>query len=349
MTTNTAAIEATQIEGAERAQRRSLGRRLLNLALLVVVAYVIFKVIPGLENALGDLGNASFGWLVLAFAIETASEGGYALAWRGIIDPTDQLAQEKGHLSAKLAWAQLAASMVNPVGFVGGVAMASMATKRLGMDQEGMLKRQGVLFLLNTAVAVLAIISIGTLMALGVLRGSDNLLLTLLPATLALTGFLLVLFLSRRVQGKVGDERKPSGRIISALTTALRGVTASVDGTMVALRDRGRGLIGATIYLGLDMLVLWIAFPAVGVPQPYISVVAMGYLIGALGGSIPLPANLGAVGGMAGMLAVYGVDPEQALVAVLVYQAVSMSTPLIGGAIAYLLLRREFGEVVEQP
>jgi uncharacterized membrane protein YbhN (UPF0104 family) len=71
----------------------------------------------------------------------------------------------------------------------------------------------------------------------------------------------------------------------------------------------------------------------------------MAYVIGALGGSIPLPAGIGAVGGIAGMLILYGVSRNAAVAAVLLYEAVGLIVPLIGGGIAYLFLRRSFGPV----
>jgi hypothetical protein len=77
--------------------------------------------------------------------------------------------------------------------------------------------------------------------------------------------------------------------------------------------------------------------------------VVMAYIIGALGGSIPLPAGIGAVGGIAGMLILYGVGRSPAVAAVLVYEAVGLLVPLIGGAVAYLLLRREFGPMKTVP
>ena len=64
-------------------------------------------------------------------------------------------------------------------------------------------------------------------------------------------------------------------------------------------------------YLGFDVLVLWSAFLAIHAhPVPGFAVVIMAYIIGALGGSIPLPAALGTIGGIAGMLILYGVDAQ---------------------------------------
>ncbi len=112
------------------------------------------------------------------------------------------------------------------------------------------------------------------------------------------------------------------------------------------LRHRGstKIVLGAIIYLGFDMAVLQGAFVAIDAhPVPSFAVVSMCYLIGGLAGSIPLPANLGAVGGMTAMLIVFGTGHNEAVAAVVLYQAIGYLVPLIGGGIAYLFLRREFG------
>jgi len=64
-----------------------------------------------------------------------------------------------------------------------------------------------------------------------------------------------------------------------------------------------RPLLGVVAYLGFDVLVLWSAFLAVHAhPLPGFPVVVMAYIIGALGGSLPLPAAVGTIGGIAGTL-----------------------------------------------
>ena len=99
------------------------------------------------------------------------------------------------------------------------------------------------------------------------------------------------------------------------------------------------------------MLVLWGAFIAIHYhPAPGFAVVLMAYIIGALGGSLPLPAGIGAVLGMVGMLVLYGVPHNDALAAVIVYQAIGQLVPLLGGGIAWVFLRFTIGPLkqVEQ-
>ena len=109
-------------------------------------------------------------------------------------------------------------------------------------------------------------------------------------------------------------------------------------------RGSWRSVLGVLTYFGCDVAVLWIAFSAVHAdPVPGFAVVLMAYVIGALGGSIPLPASIGTVGGMAGMLIVYGVGHNAAIAAVLLHQAIGLLVPLTGGGVAYAILRHRLG------
>ncbi len=108
-------------------------------------------------------------------------------------------------------------------------------------------------------------------------------------------------------------------------------------------------MLGVLAYLGLDVLVLWTAFLAIHAhPAPGFAIVVMAYIIGALGGSIPLPASAGTVGGMGGMLILYGVGHNAAIAAVLLHQAIGLLVPLAGGGIAYAILRHRFGPIIRR-
>jgi len=116
-----------------------------------------------------------------------------------------------------------------------------------------------------------------------------------------------------------------------------------VDDTKRLLVHRGSwtSVLGVLAYLGFDVLVLWTAFFAIHAhAAPGFAIVIMAYIIGALGGSIPLPASIGTIGGMAGMLILYGVAHNAAIAAVLLHQAIGLLVPLTGGGIAYTTLRR---------
>jgi uncharacterized membrane protein YbhN (UPF0104 family) len=133
---------------------------------------------------------------------------------------------------------------------------------------------------------------------------------------------------------------------IAAAITMLSQAVQDTRGNLFH-RDRRRSVLGAVTYLGLEVLVLWTAFLAVHAhPVPSFAVVVMAYVIGALAGSLPLPAAIGTVGGVAGMLIVYGVRHNPAVAAVLVHQAIGLIVPLTGGTIAYAILRVRLGAIV---
>jgi uncharacterized membrane protein YbhN (UPF0104 family) len=320
--------------------RGHLSKRLLKLIAFLVGAYLVLQVIPGLQKALDSLEAVSWQWVVVAVIVEALSESGYVIAWRGVVDPDGLLGQgDRGRrLPTRLAWAQLGGGMVVPGGAIGSMGVGAWMLHRLGMPNEQIAERQFLLMFLNTAVDGLAIIVIGMGLAVGLLSGAGDLLLTLVPALVVVVVFVLAVLIAG--QSAAYAERVKGRR--PKVAKALSSVAAGVTGTRRVLRDHGsvRIVLGSTAYLMFDVLVLWGAFVAIDAdPQPSFGVVAMAYLIGGLAGSIPLPANLGAVGGMAGMLVAYGVDKDLAAAAVVLYQAIGYVVPLVG----YLLCRRQLG------
>ena len=68
----------------------------------------------------------------------------------------------------------------------------------------------------------------------------------------------------------------------------------------------------------------------------------MGYLIGQLGGLLPLPGGIGGIdGGLIGTLIVYGVPAAGTAAAVLAYRLILFWLPLIAGGQAFISLRRD--------
>src|SRR5205085_11899901 len=125
-------------------------------------------------------------------------------------------------------------------------------------------------------------------------------------------------------------ERKPVRH--ARVSVVIATLSEAIENTERLLLDprNYRAVFGAVAYLGLDVLVLWIAFLAVHAnPVPGFGVIVMAYIIGALGGSLPLPAGVGAVGGIAGALILYGVGHEPAIAAALLYHAIGLLVPLV--------------------
>jgi uncharacterized membrane protein YbhN (UPF0104 family) len=327
--------------------RRHLKRRALELVLYVVVAYGVLKLLPTLKQAVHSLEHVSWEWIVGAIAIEVVSELGFVVSWRAIIDPQNMLQQGgRGRRTAnRIAWAQLGGGLVVPGGSYGGIGIGGLILHRFGMATKVIARRQFSLSFLNTAISALAIIFFGAGLATRLFSGQDNLLLTLLPAAIAAAGLWAAGVIAIWSAGYADRLKAKHPKIAAAITTLAQAVHDTKE--LLFHRVGLRSVLGAVTYLVLEILVLFLAFNAVHAhPVPGFAIVVMAYVIGALAGSLPLPAALGTVGGVAGMLIVYGVPHNPAVAATLVHQAIGLIVPLVGGAISYAVLRRRLGPIV---
>jgi len=322
--------------------KRRLKRHVLKLLGFALCVYLVLRLLPSLGEALAALQRVQLPWVLAALSLEVFSETGFVLSWRAIVDP-DRLLGRGGRPKAmdrRIAWAQLGGGTLIPGGSLGGPSVGAVLLHRFGMPNRLIAERQFNLSFLNTGVDALTLVVFGLTMATGLFGGPHGLTVTLMPALVAGAGIALALLVARR-RGS-GERRRAAKH--RKLDAALSTLAEAVEDTERLLLRHGSpiALLGAVAYLGFDVLVLWSAFIAIGTdPLPSFPVVLMAYIIGALGGSLPLPAGVGSVLGMVGMLVLYGVPHKDAFVAVVLYEAVGLIVPLFGGAIAYLLVRRE--------
>jgi uncharacterized membrane protein YbhN (UPF0104 family) len=323
-----------------------LRKSALRLLGYLVVAFLVLKLIPTLNQALTSLKHVSWKWVVGAIVLEALSETGFVVSWRRIVDP-DKVLQRDGRgwrMDQRVAWAQLGGGLLVPGGSLGGMGVGGWILHRFGMPTAQIAERQFNLSFLNTAIDAVALVVFGVGLAAGVFVGEDNLLLTLLPAALAASGIAAALLISPRASdyaNRLGAKHAKIARLITTLAEA-------VNDTKRVVSQRGGipTVLGSVAYLGFDLLILWLALLAVHAhPTPGFAIVVMAYIIGALGGSLPLPASVGTIGGIAGMLIVYGVHHNPAVAAVLLHQAIGLIVPLAGGTIAYVIIRRELGPI----
>ncbi len=331
---------------ALEAARGHLGKKLLKLVGYVIVAYLIVRLIPGLKQALRSLEQVRWQWLLAAVAVEVLSEMGFVLSWRTIVDPEDLLSREgRGErMAGRVAWLQLGGGMLVPGGTLSSVGVGAWILHRFDMPNKLIAERQFNLQFLNTGIDALAVVVFGTGLAIGIFPGASTLTLTLLPAVLAAIAIAAALLVARVGTGYAERAHDTHPKV----AVAIEALADAVEDTrrLLTHREGLKAVLGAVGYLGFDVLVLWSAFTAIGAhPTPTFAVVLMAYIIGALGGSLPLPAGAGAIGGMVGMLILYGVDRNAAVAAVILYQAIGQLVPLIGGGIAYLHLRGKFGPI----
>jgi uncharacterized membrane protein YbhN (UPF0104 family) len=326
--------------------RSHLKRRALELVGFLLVVYAVLKLIPSLEQALHTLEHASWIWVLALLALEVLSEAGYVFAWGQVVDPQNVLARDgRGRrMDEHVAWAQLGGGLLLPGGSWGGMGLGGVILHRFGMPTKQIAERQLNLSFLNTGIDALALVVFGLGLATGIFAGENKLLLTLLPAAIAGAGIIAAALIAPHAGAGAKRLEAKHGKIASAITT----LAAAVEDTKRLLFRRGAwtSVLGVVSYLVFDVLVLWCAFHAVHAnPVPGFPIVIMAYIIGALGGSLPLPAAAGTIGGMAGMLILYGVASHAALAAVLLHQAIGLMVPLIGGTIAYTILHHRFGPI----
>jgi hypothetical protein len=335
-----AAARRTRLGRLREAEGR-LGRDGLRVLGYLVLAYLLFRLIPSLTTALEDLERLSVPWLLALFGLETLSEMGFVVSWHAIVDPEDALGQYacRRRIDVRLAWAQLGAGMFVPGGSLSSVGAGTWLLKRLGMPLKVTAEREFNLSFLNTTVDALALIVFGVGLAVGVLNGEGDLLLTLVPAGVAAAGVAAALAAAARVRR--GEKTPARHARVAAVTTTMSDAVKDTSG-LLTHRAGVRAVLGAVAYLFFDVMVLYTAFVAIHAhPVPTFGVVLMAYIIGALGGSLPLPAAIGTVAGIVGTLIVYGVARNAAVAAVVLYQAVGLLVPFAGGGLAYALLRRE--------
>ena len=89
------------------------------------------------------------------------------------------------------------------------------------------------------------------------------------------------------------------------------------------------------------MAALWAACAATGHLLGGFAL-AIAYCIGYLATMVPMPAGLGVLdSGLAGALVLYGFPPAASVGAVLMYHAISIWVPGMGGLVAWLPVRRQ--------
>jgi uncharacterized membrane protein YbhN (UPF0104 family) len=92
--------------------------------------------------------------------------------------------------------------------------------------------------------------------------------------------------------------------------------------------------------MAFDLLALGAAFSAIGALPP-LGTLALAYVVGQLGGLVPLPGGVGgADGGLIAALALYGTPLGAAAAAVLAYRAFQLGLPALLGALAVVRLPR---------
>lgn len=324
-------------------------RLLRRIGLLVVFGAIVALMIatlPGLGEVRRRFAEVQPGWLVALLAIEVASCLAYVVAFRGVFCP-----RLGWRFSYQVGLSEQATNVLLPAGGVGGLALGAWLLRQGGMGGERIARRSVAFFVITSAPNFLCAAVFGTLVATGVASGSAPLGLTLALAALAATGIGLVASLPWLVSrlgsraGTIAAAGQDGGWLRHKLETVRRGAVAAADGIRVirgVVRERGVAA-GALGYMAFDVAALAAAFTALGSPPPLAAFV-FAYVIGQLGGLIPLPGGIGGTdGGLIAALTLYGSPLAESTAAVLAYRTVQLGIPALLGTLAFVQLRRTLG------
>lgn len=313
---------------------RRLRRRAAQVALLVVAVALVVVLMPGLGEVRQQLAGINRWWLALAVALEALSGLSYVLLFWPVF-----CRRMSWRSSWEIGWSQLAVGSLVPASGLAGLALGAWVLHREGMAGKRIARRSVAFFLLKSSVNFVAVAVLGTAMALGVLGPHFSPWLTAAPAALSVLAIAAVLAIPRLGPGP--DPSPDDGRLRHAASAARRGVIAGVpEAAMIVRRRDPLVLFGAVGYWAFDNAVLWATFKALGAAPP-LTVILMGYLIGQLGGLLPLPGGVGGIdGGLIGTLVVFGAPAAPTAAAVLAYRLILFWLPLLVGGAAFVSLRR---------
>src|SRR5579875_1814426 len=312
---------------------RHLVRRLIGFAILIGVVAVAVISLPGLGSLRHRFSDVDARLLIAIALLKLASCLSNIVAFRDVFCP-----RMSWRFSYRLGMAEQATNVLLPTGGAGGLALGAWALHQGGMESERIGRRSVAFFVLTSLPNFALAAVLGPLLLLRVLTGSDPVLWTVVFTGLAVVASVLTALLPLILR------RLAHNRLQGRLTGKLRIVIVSLAGgirdvgTLIRER-RWKAILGALGYLGFDIGALLVAFAAFGSHRP-LGPIIFGYIIGQLGGLIPLPGGVGGTdGGLIGAFVLYGSPLATATAVVLAYRVFQVAVPAVLGAFAFVGLR----------
>ena len=162
------------------AQSRTLRNSLISLAIFFALIVALLLGVPGLDAAADRIAKAKVPWVIVGVALELLSCLGYVVLFSLVFGRLGR------SLSSRLSLAELAVNSAVSVSGLAGIALGAWVLRSKGISVERIAKRSVLVFVLTSAVNVGAVVVIGVAMWLGLVPGSRDPLLTLVPAGAAL-------------------------------------------------------------------------------------------------------------------------------------------------------------------
>jgi uncharacterized membrane protein YbhN (UPF0104 family) len=307
---------------------RSLWRGLISLVILVALVVSLLLAVPGLHGVADAVADMRLGWVAVAVVFEILSCLGYVIAFLQVFD------RAPVRFGARVALSELAFGAAVSLGGAGSIAVGAWLLVERGASPARVAQRSAVLFLLTSAINVVTLVLAGLGLALGVLNGPDNPLLSVVPAAVGTA--VLALFLALPAI----SDRVTAGWSPGRARTLLTEFAGTIRSTRHLLTTPDWRIIGAVAFLWCDIAVLAACFAAEGTVPPLATIV-LAYQIGYLSNLIPVPGNIGVLdGSLVGMFVIFGVSATLATAATVVYHAIALWVPAMWGTVAFIILRR---------
>jgi uncharacterized membrane protein YbhN (UPF0104 family) len=209
------------------------------------------------------------------------------------------------------------------------------------MSVENIGRKSVAFYFLTSLPNVAGVAVFALLYAVGIIQHDRNAPLTYVFGAAALVATVIVLALPAVLKPFESPAPTNARRLATVWWFARYSLGQGLRDAMQLLRQRSLGvLIGSLGAVTFDLAVLGVCFLAFGYSPP-IGVLVLGYLIGQLGGNIPVPGGIGGLDlGLIGVFALYHQPLAATTAAVLVYHAISLWVPGLLGSVAFVHLRR---------
>ena len=350
MTTDVDVVHDEEVDDDEAMPLIRVTRRTVILGGLFVILCIVFltAVLPqlaGLGDTWKQVKDGDPLWLIVAGAFTALSFGGYVVLFQGVY------VRDGFRLSAvesyQITMAGLAATRVFAAGGAGGIALTAWALRQAGMPKRAVADQTLAFLVLTYGVYMAAVVLGGFGLYFGILPGSEDWAITLLPAIIGLIAFAVALLasltptdLQKRLEG-YAQRHGRIGRLAQKASNLPAAISSGIRISVQLVRTGDLALVGSIAYWGFNIAILWASFKAFGEAPPW-AVIVMGYFVGMLANLLPLPGGVGGVdGGMIGAFVAFGGESKDSIiVAVLTYRLFAFYLPTIPGAVAYLQLRR---------
>jgi len=304
--------------------RRRPGLRVLGTVIISTVSVGVLVWVAPPSQVIDTISDMNPLWVLGAFGLELASCLSYIVVFRRFFP------EPSPPVSRRVAWIAMGAGAVLPGGNFSSAATTGWLLRKQDISPRRLIERCGELLCFLILFGFFVNLVAGAVLLVGIGRGPHDLEHAGGPilVSLVVIGAALAMMLIGRHYGA----RAPR---------VAQSIAASLDGAWQRLFHPHWRMLGAAGFLLLDMAALWAVCRATGHPLGVLAL-SLAYFIGYLASMLPVPAGLGVLdSGLAGALVLYGFSPAASVGAVLVYHAIAIWIPGLGGLVAWLPTRRQ--------